>query len=158
MQMLHPAPQDVTEKCMVIPKSYQITTLHFPALLTDCDKHDSYFAFGGTGFAFVTAAMSCSTTLLPDFLPISSISLTLMSVSFFASSSAFWLPELCWASVSLQFGPARSCVCAPPVQTSDTRCPCPSCSPQSPSALRFVRPLLALCGLGGLGRCSSGVS
>jgi hypothetical protein len=61
---------------------------------------DSYFVLGGSGFAFVTAVISWSTTLLPDFAPMSSISFTLTSVSFFASSSAFWLPELCYAIVS----------------------------------------------------------
>jgi hypothetical protein len=59
------------------------------------------FYLGGSGFALVTAAISWSTTLLPDLPPMSSISFTLTSVSFFASSSAFWLPELCCAIVSL---------------------------------------------------------
>lgn len=54
-----------------------------------------YSLRGAFVLAFVTAAISCSTTLLPDLLPNSSTSLTLLSVSFFASSSAFLLPELC---------------------------------------------------------------
>jgi hypothetical protein len=81
----------------------------------------------------------------------SSISLTLTSVSFFASSSAFWLPELCCAMVSS----LRSCgtplvdhEVVPSCRTPGTRSPSPSCSPQSPSAPRFLRPLLASCGLG----------
>jgi hypothetical protein len=114
------------------------------------------FYLGGSGFALVTAAISWSTTLLPDLPPMSSISFTLTSVSFFASSSAFWLPELCCAIVSLLTcfncaSGSRSTV--PLSRTSDTRCPSPFCTLQSPSALRFVRPLLALCGLGGLDGC-----
>jgi hypothetical protein len=60
----------------------------------------SYDFLGGSGFAFVTAAINWSTTLVPDLLPMSSISFTFTSVSFFASSSAFWLPELCYGIVS----------------------------------------------------------
>jgi hypothetical protein len=119
------------------------------------------FYLGGSGFALVTAVISCSTTLLPDLPPISSISLTLTSVSFFASSSAFWLPELCCATVSLLPRPPERLggSIVPLCRTSGTRSPSLSCSPRSPFAPRSVRPLRAWCGLcrlesgfGGVGR------
>lgn len=108
-----------------------------------------YF-LGGSGFAFVTAVINWSTTLLPDFLPMSSISLTLTSVAFFASSSAFWLPELCCTRVSSPPDPKQTATFIPPSRTSGTRSPSRSCSPRFPFAPRFARPLRALCGLGGL--------
>jgi hypothetical protein len=68
-------------------------------------------------------------------------------VSFLASSSAFWLPELCCTVVSRGLTTQR-CLCAPPSRISGTPPPSLSCSLRSPSVLRCGRPLLASCGLG----------
>lgn len=50
---------------------------------------------GTSGCGVDTALIKSSTTLLPDFLPAASISLTLESASLLASSSAFLLPLVC---------------------------------------------------------------
>lgn len=51
---------------------------------------------GTSGCGDDTALIKSSTTLVPDFLPAASISLTLESASLLASSSAFLLPLVCW--------------------------------------------------------------
>jgi hypothetical protein len=84
---------------MWLPGMFPIQMYTVGLSLRPSSLHALYF-LGGSAFAFVTAAISWSTTLLPDLLPMPSISFTLTSVSFFASSSAFWLPELCCAIVS----------------------------------------------------------
>jgi hypothetical protein len=62
----------------------------------NCSIQSDEILSGTSGLGDVTALIRSSTTLLPDFLPACSISLTLASAPLPASSSAFLLPLFCY--------------------------------------------------------------